>query len=141
MNGRIKAVFGNMVTAEGEGTAIQNAIAYCCRADGAKLLAEVIRIRGRSIDLQVFEETRGLKVGDAVEFRDDMLDVEVGPGLLGQIYDGLQNPLANLAEQIGVHLKPGHYLAPLDEEATWAFTPVAQAGDKIEAGETLGTVP
>jgi len=141
VNGRIKAVFGNMVTAEAEGTAIQNAIAYCCRGDGAKLLAEVIRIRGRSIDLQVFEETRGLKVGDAVEFRDDMLDVEVGPGLLGQIYDGLQNPLADLAEQIGVHLKPGHYLAPLDEEAAWAFTPVAQAGDTLTAGETLGTVP
>jgi len=135
------AVFGNMVTAEAEGTAIQNSVAYCCRGDGARLLSEVIRIRGRSLDLQVFEETRGLKVGDMVDLQEGMLEVELAPGLLGQIYDGLQNPLAELAEQIGVHLLPGHYLAPMDYEAKWLFTPTVAAGDTLEAGETLGTVP
>jgi len=141
VNGRIIAVFGNMVTAEAEGTVIQNSVAYCCRGDGARLLAEVIRIRGRSVDLQVFEETRGLKINDTVDFKEDMLDVELAPGLLGQIYDGLQNPLADLADEIGVHLLPGHYLPPMDYETKWAFTPTAAAGDTLESGETLGTVP
>ena len=130
-----------MVTAEMAGTAVQNSVAYCCRDDGAKLLSEVIRIRGRDVDLQVFEMTRGLKVGNAVEFSDDMLAVDLGPGLLGRIYDGLQNPLPELAEKIGVHLKPGHYLPALDEEAQWAFTPTVAIGDEVSAGLALGTVP
>ena len=107
MNGRIVAVFGNMVVAETDGEVVQNSVGYCCREDGARLLSEVIRVRGRCVDLQVFEETRGLKIGDTVEFQEDMLSVELGPGLLGQIYDGLQNPLPQLAEQEGFFLKPG----------------------------------
>ena len=130
-----------MVTAELEGTAIQNSVAYCCRSDGARLLAEVIRIRGRSVDLQVFEETRGLKVGDQVDFTEGMLEVSLGPGLLGQIYDGLQNPLPRLAEKIGVHLTPGHYLPALSDEEKWAFTPTAAVGDELESGEAVGSVP
>lgn len=141
MNGRIVAVFGNMVTAELEGAAVQNSVAYCQRSDGARLLSEVIRIRGRDVDLQVFEETRGLRVGDPVEFSSGMLRVQLGPGLLGQIYDGLQNPLPALAKEIGTHLKPGHYLSPLDEARTWAFTPSVQAGATVEAGLPLGSVP
>ena len=141
MNGRITAVFGNMVTAELDGSAVQNAVAYCCRADGARLLSEVIRIRGKSVDLQVFEETRGLRIGDAVDFTDEMLQVALGPGLLGQIYDGLQNPLPELARKIGYHLKPGQYLPALDMQKTWDFTPAAKVGAMLEAGEILGTVP
>ncbi len=141
MNGRIVAVFGNMVTAEVDSSAVQNSVAYCCRSDGARLLAEVIRIRGRNVDLQVFEETRGLKIGDTVDFSADMLQLQLGPGLLGQIYDGLQNPLPQLAEKIGTHLSPGHYMPPLDEEKPWAFTPVVAVGDTVESGEDLGTVP
>ena len=141
MNGRITAVFGNMVTAELDGSAVQNAVAYCCRADGARLLSEVIRIRGKSVDLQVFEETRGLRIGDAVDFTDEMLQVALGPGLLGQIYDGLQNPLPELARQIGYHLKPGQYLPALDMQKAWDFTPSAKVGAMLEAGEILGTVP
>ena len=129
-----------MVTAESEGVVVQNSVAYCCRADGAKLLAEVIRIRGRSVDLQVFEETRGLRIGDVVEFGDSMLEVTLGPGLLGQIFDGLQNPLPKLAQKIGVHLSPGHYLDPLDDEIKWPFTPTAAVGDTLESGEAIGTV-
>ena len=96
--GRIAAVFGNMVTAELDHDVMQNAVAYCCRDDGRRLMSEVIRVRGSRADLQVFEETRGLKVGDTVELTTDMLSVVLGPGLLGQVYDGLQNPLYEVAE-------------------------------------------
>ena len=141
MNGRIVAVYGNMVIAETTGEVVQNSIAYCCRSDGARLLSETIRIRGRLADLQVFEETRGLRVGDVVEFQEQMLSVALGPGLLGQIYDGLQNPLPQLAEKVGYFLEPGHYIHGLDTEKTWAFTPTAKVGDTLGAGDTLGTVP
>ena len=130
-----------MVIAETGGRVVQNAIAYCCRGDGARLLSETIRVRGRVADLQVFEETRGLKVGDEVDFREDMLSVVLGPGLLGQIYDGLQNPLPKLAEKVGYFLEPGHYIHGLDTEKKWAFTPTVAAGDIVKAGDTLGTVP
>ncbi|HOD84115.1 MAG: V-type ATP synthase alpha chain [Planctomycetes bacterium ADurb.Bin126] len=141
MTGRIVAVYGNMVIAETSGRVIQNSVAYCCRDDGARLLSEVIRIRGRLADLQVFEETRGLKVGNAVDFEEEMLSVELGPGLLGQIYDGLQNPLPNLAQEAGYFLKPGVYIRALDSDRKWDFTPLAKPGQTVTAGETLGTVP
>ena len=141
MTGRILAVFGNMVVAEADGEVVQNSIGYCCRDDGARLLSEIIRIRGRFADLQVFEETRGLRVGDQVEFRDQMLSLTLGPGLLGRTYDGLQNPLAELAAQAGFFLQPGKYLPGLDTERQWDFTPVAKPGDAVQAGDPLGTVP
>jgi V/A-type H+-transporting ATPase subunit A len=92
-------------------------------------------------DLQVFEETRGLKVGDQVEFRDAMLSVTLGPGLLGQIYDGLQNPLPKLAAQAGFFLKPGLYIPGLPTDRPWTFTPAAKPGAAVQAGDTLGAVP
>ncbi|MBN2377778.1 MAG: V-type ATP synthase subunit A [Sedimentisphaerales bacterium] len=141
MNGRIVAVYGNLVIAETNGRVIQNSVGYCHRDDGAKLLSEVIRIRGRVADLQVFEETRGLKVGDPVEFRQEMLSVSLGPGLLGQIYDGLQNPLPRLAEKIGFFLLPGNYIDGLRTDINWDFTPTVQPGDTLSAGDTVGTVP
>ena len=141
MNGRIAAVYGNLVVAHTDGRVVQNSVGYCVRGDGTKLLSEVIRIRGQLADLQVFEETRGLKQGDVVEFTENMLSVTLGPGLLGQIYDGLQNPLPAVAEQVGFFLKPGLYLNGLPADRGWAFTPVAKAGDTVSAGATLGTVP
>jgi V/A-type H+/Na+-transporting ATPase subunit A len=141
VEGTIIGIFGNMVTVQMEQASIQNSVGFCRRGDGAKLLSEVIRIRGKRLDLQVFEETRGLKIGDEVTFTGEMLEVELGPGLLGQIYDGLQNPLPQLAEQVGFHLKPGLYLPALDQEKKWDFTPVAEEGAVVTAGETLGTVP
>ena len=141
MTGRIVAVYGNMVIAETNGRVVQNSVGYCDRSDGAKLLSEVIRVRGRLADLQVFEETRGLRVGDTVEFRDNMLSVVLGPGLLGQIYDGLQNPLPELAKQAGFFLKPGVYIHGLDTQRKWNFTPSAKQGDTVRAGESLGHVP
>ncbi|MCP4375754.1 MAG: V-type ATP synthase subunit A, partial [bacterium] len=122
-----------MVIAETDGTIVQNSVGYCCRNDGAKLLSEVIRIRGRMADLQVFEATRGLQIGDDVEFHEEMLSVTLGPGLLGNIYDGLQNPLIELAEQCGFFLQPGVYLHGLNTDQKWDYTPVAKVGDTIEA--------
>jgi len=130
-----------MVIAEASGDVVQNSVGYCCRQDGAKLLSEVIRVRGRFADLQVFEETRGLRIGDTVEFKEEMLSVVLGPGLLGQIYDGLQNPLPKLAEQAGFFLKPGMYIHGLPTDVEWQFTPKVQAGATVQAGDTLGTVP
>ncbi len=139
--GRIVAAFGNMVIVELRDRVVQNSVAYCCRQDGARLLSEVIRVRGRFADLQVFEETRGLRVGDTVEFGDEMLAVTLGPGLLGQVYDGLQNPLVKVAEEAGFFLKPGLYIEGLPTDTEWEFTPTVQPGDTVTAGDAVGTVP
>ena len=141
VRGRIAAVFGNMVTAELDHDVMQNAVAYCCRGDGKRLMSEVIRVRGSRADLQVFEETRGLKVGDTVEFTTEMLSVVLGPGLLGQVYDGLQNPLYEVAASEGFFLTPGVYVHALDTGKKWDFTPAAEAGQTVSAGSLLATVP
>ncbi len=141
MKARIVAVNGNLVIAETDGRVVQNSVGYCIHSDGTRLLSEVIRVRGHLADLQVFEETRGLKVGDPVELHEDMLSVVLGPGLLGQIYDGLQNPLPELAKQVGFFLKPGVYIHGLSTTQPWEFTPSVKPGDTIEAGDSLGTVP
>ncbi|MHC4329567.1 MAG: V-type ATP synthase subunit A [Planctomycetota bacterium] len=141
MKGRIKAVFGNMVVAQTEEQVVKNAVGFCVRSDGTKLLCEIIRVRGNSVDLQIFEETRGLRVGDQVEFQEQMLSAVLGPGLLGQIYDGLQNPLPQLAKRVGFFLEPGNYIHALDTEHTWDWTPKVQAGAVVQAADTLGSVP
>ena len=141
MKGRIKAVFGNMVVAQTSDNIVKNAVGYCVRSDGVKLLCEIIRVRGDSVDLQIFEETRGLRVGDEVIFQEEMLSASLGPGLLGQIYDGLQNPLPQLAEKVGFFLEPGNYIHALDTERTWDWTPKVKVGDVVQAADTLGSVP
>jgi len=138
---KIASVFGNMVTVALGESVTQNAVAYCCRDDGRRLLSEVIRVRGDRADLQVFEETRGLKVDDPVEFTGEMLSVVLGPGLLGQIYDGLQNPLKAVAEREGFFLPPGGYIHALASERRWEFTPAAAPGKEVRAGHKLGHVP
>lgn len=140
--GKIVAIYGNMVTAEVTGSVKQNAVAYCCRSrDGIKLKAEIIRLRNQFIDMQVFESTRGLQIGDEVEVTSSLLSVTVGPGLLGQIYDGLQNPLPQLAEECGFFLQSGVYKKPLDAEKKWKFTPNKKVGDIVTMGDNIGTVP
>jgi V/A-type H+-transporting ATPase subunit A len=141
LKGRIVAVYGNLVIAEMNGRVVQNSVGVCIRSDGTRLLSEVVRVRAPLADLQVFEDTRGLTVGDPVEFQEEMLSVVLGPGLLGQIYDGLQNPLPELARQVGYFLKPGVYLPGLKSDTKWAFTPAAKVGDSVMAGDTLGSVP
>ncbi len=106
-----------------------------------ELKCEVIRIRGDYAELQVFEDTSGLKAGDEVHFTGELLSVELGPGLLTQVFDGLQNPLPNLAEECGFFLQRGKYLPALPRDIKWTFSPVAKVGDKLSGGDTLGTVP
>lgn len=143
--GKIVGVNGNMITVAFEGAVAQNEVGYAClkQTSGAeqRLMSEIVRIRGRVADMQVFEDTRDLCVGDRVEFSGDLLAAELGPGLLRQIYDGLQNPLPQLAEQCGFFLQRGTYLKALDRQVKWDFTPTAKPGDRVTAGEKLGTVP
>ena len=138
--GKVAAVNGNMVAVQFQETVMQNEVAYVATG-GERLKSEVIRVKGKRADLQVFEDTVGIKIGDTVEFTGHLLSVELGPGLLGQIFDGLQNPLPELAQKYGFFLKRGAYLKPLDEEKEWEFTPTIKAGVKVRAGDPLGTVP
>ncbi len=135
----IVGVNGNMITVEYSGRIMQNEVAYASVGD-ARIKCEVIRVRGKYADLQVFESTNGLKVGDMVEFTGELLSVELGPGLLTQVYDGLQNPLPLLAEKSGFFLQRGIYLRALDRERLWHFTPMAQTGDKVLPGDRIGFV-
>ena len=101
-------------------------------------MAEVIKVNGDKASVQVFESTRGLRMGAPVEFEGHMLEVTLGPGILSRIYDGLQNDLANLDT---LFLERGVYNDPLDFESTWEFTPIAKAGDTVEAASWIGQVP
>lgn len=139
--GTIHGINGNLMTVEFEGAVIQNEVAYALLDDATRLKAEVIRVRGRRADLQVFEDTTGLQVGGTVEFTGELLSVELAPGLLGQIFDGLQNPLPKLAEQCGFFLKRGTYLPAIPRDRAWAYTPTVMPGAIVRAGDTLGTVP
>ena len=138
--GKVVAVNGNMVSVEFDGNVSLNEVGYVNVA-GTKLKGEVIRIRGNTCQMQIYEMTKGISTDCTVEFTSDLLSVEVGPGLLGQVYDGLQNPLPNLAEVSGYFLERGVYLSPLNEEKKWDFTPTAKPGDKVFAGDAIGTVP
>ena len=105
-----------------------------------RLQAEVLRIRGHEADAQVFEDTRGIAVGDTCELSGQLLSVALGPGLLGQVYDGLQNPLEDLAKRHGYFLPRGFAVDGLNADKTWKFTPTVRAGDPAYAGDVLGTV-
>ena len=137
--GIILGINGNMITVEFSGSVSQNEVGYVILPQ-ERLMSEVIRIRGQIAYMQVFEDTRGIKVGDKVEFTSQMLAVELGPGLLSRIYDGLQNPLEIIASQYGFFLKRGVSLGALDEEKKWHFSPLVKEGDRIGAGEYLGWV-
>lgn len=138
--GKVVAVNGNMISVKFDGIVALNEVGYVQVGD-KKLKSEIIRIRGDVAQLQVFEVTRGIEVGDTLEFTGDLLSVELGPGLLGQVYDGLQNPLPELAQKAGYFLERGMYLDPLSDTTRWDFTPVAKAGDKVSRADTIGTVP
>jgi len=138
--GKVVSINGNLVSVAFDGNVSMNEICFVKTGDTA-LKSEVIRIRGKVAQIQVYEMTDGIKCGDEVEFTGDMLSAELGPGLLGQIYDGLQNPLPVLAEQAGWFLERGIYADGLDNDKKWTFTPTAQIGDVVRAGEYIGTVP
>lgn len=141
VQGRVVAVNGPLVTCSVEQgyEIMQNEVAYVICGD-VPLKAEVIRVRGSHIDIQVFESTVGLKVGDRVNFSGELLSATLGPGMLGMIYDGLQNPLENLVNDQNFFLRRGQYLPALDEKKEWAFTPELREGEVVKHGYYLGKV-
>lgn len=138
--GKVVGINGNMVSVEFAGNVSMNEVAYVL-AEGKKLKGEVIRIRGNVAQMQIYEMTQGIKAGDEVEFSGNLLSVLLGPGLLGQIYDGLQNPLPLIAEKVGFFLERGVYVDPLSKTAKWDWTPLVKEGDKLTRGEIIGSVP
>ncbi len=138
--GKVVGINGNMVSVEFTGAVSMNEVCYVKVGD-TRLKSEIIRIRGNVAQIQVYEMTNSIQCGDEVEFTGDLLSAELGPGLLGQVYDGLQNPLPLLAEKAGWFLERGVYVNALDTDKRWEFTPTAKPGDIVRAGEYVGTVP
>ena len=134
--GIVKGIVSNLVTVEVDGPVSQNEICYIS-VGGVKLMAEVIKVIGKNAFVQVFESTRGMRVGDEAEFEGHMLEVTLGPGMLSRNYDGLQNDLDKME---GVFLRRGEYTFPLDNDKLWDFKPLAKVGDKVTAGGWLGEV-
>ena len=144
--GKIVAVNGNMITVAFDGAVAQNEVGYAILGD-KRLMAEIVRVRGTRCDMQVFDATSELMVDDRVEFTGELLAAELGPGMLAQVYDGLQNPLADLAKEAakiskdaGFFLQRGMYMSGLPRERRWDFHPLAKPGDRVAAGDFLGWV-
>ena len=134
--GTVKGVIANMVTVVVDGPVSQGEICFI-ETGGDRLMAEVIKVVGADVFVQVFESTRGLKVGAPVDFTGHMLEVKLAPGMLSKNFDGLQNDLDKME---GVFLKRGQYTNPLDEDRIWDFEPIVKAGDEIQASDWLGKV-
>ena len=134
--GIVKGIVSNLVTLEVDGPVSQNEICYIS-VGGVKLMSEVIKVIGKNAFVQVFESTRGMRVGDEAVFEHHMLEVTLGPGMLSRNYDGLQNDLDKME---GVFLKRGDYTYALNSDKLWDFKPLATVGDKVEAGSWLGEV-
>ena len=134
--GKVTGVISNMVLLAVDGPVAQNEICFI-KTGGDRLMAEVIKINGAKVYVQVFESTRRLKIGEEAEFTGHMLEVSLAPGMLSKNYDGLQNDLDKME---GVFLKRGDYTNPLDEDKLWHFEPLVQAGDAVGAAAWLGSV-
>ncbi|MBQ7246087.1 MAG: V-type ATP synthase subunit A [Firmicutes bacterium] len=137
--GYVTGVNGNLINVDFDGSVRKNEVGYIL-VDDKRLKGEVIRIRNGEVSMQIYEMTNGIKVGDPVEFTGELMSVDLGPGLLTQVFDGLQNPLPALADQCGFFLDRGVYLDAIPDR-DWDFTPVAKVGDSVKAGTTIGTVP
>ena len=134
--GIVKGIIANLVIVEVNDPVSQNEICFILFGKD-RLMAEVIKVFGKNAYVQVFESTRGLVIGNEVEFTGHMLEVELGPGLLSKNFDGLQNDLDKMK---GIFLKKGQYTSALDANKIWHFKPVAKAGDSAIAGDWLGEV-
>lgn len=139
VTGYVTGVNGNLVSARFSGSVRKNEVGFV-KIGNDRLKGEVIRISGDAVSMQIYEMTNGIQVGDEVELTGDLLSVELGPGLLTQVYDGLQNPLPKLAEQCGFFLERGVYLDPIPDKK-WEFTPCVKPGDAVLAGDAVGSVP
>ncbi|HSW61470.1 MAG TPA: V-type ATP synthase subunit A [bacterium] len=138
--GKIVAAQGNLITVEFDGNVRQNEVVFV-KTGGQSLKGEVIEINGNQAKVQVFEPTKGVRLNDEVVFEQDLLSVELGPGLLKRVFDGLQNPLEDIAAVAGYFLPRGVYLAPLLRDTKWAWHPLVKVGDKVERSHFLGWVP
>ena len=135
--GTIKKVAGPLVIAEG----MRDANLFdVVRVSSQRLIGEIIEIHGDEASIQVYEETSGLGPGEPVESMGVPMSVELGPGLITSIYDGIQRPLDDIMKISGNNLKRGVEVASLKRDKKWEFVPVAKAGDEVEAGDVLGTV-
>ena len=139
VTGYVTGVNGNLVSARFSGSVRKNEVSFV-KIGNDRLKGEVIRISGDAVSMQIYEMTNGIQVGDEVELTGELLSVELGPGLLTQVYDGLQNPLPKLAEQCGFFLERGVYLDPIPDKE-WEFTPCVKPGDAVLAGDAVGSVP
>ncbi len=135
--GKVIKAFGNLLHVEFTGILRQGEVGYVF-LDQLKLKAEVIEIKGNQAKMQVFEDTTGIKWGTEVEFEARLLEAELGPGLLGSIVDGLQNPLEKIADSTGIILQRGVYIDALDRQRKWNFEPLMQIGDSCKRGDALG---
>ena len=135
--GTIKKVAGPLVIAEGMRDANMFDVV---RVSSQRLIGEIIEIHGDEASIHVYEETSGLGPGEPVESMDVPMSVELGPGLITSIYDGIQRPLDDIMKISGNNLKRGVEVASLKRDKKWEFVPVAKAGDEVEAGDVLGTV-
>lgn len=136
---RVIAVKENLVTIRAPGRITKNEVAWVHLGD-RRLMAEVLRVEGQTADLQVYEPTDGVGVGAAVDLSGELLSVELGPGLLGRVFDGLQNPLHVLARQDGFFLQRGSFVPAIDRSTQWSFSPAVNEGQQLEPGEALGEV-
>ena len=139
VTGYVTGVNGNLVSARFSGSVRKNEVGFV-KIGNDRLKGEVIRISGDAVSMQIYEMTNGIQVGDEVELTGELLSVELGPGLLTQVYDGLQNPLPKLAEQCDFFLERGVYLDPIPDKE-WEFTPCVKPGDAVLAGDAVGSVP
>lgn len=134
--GKVAGIVSNLVIVEVDGPVAQNEIGFIV-LEKERLMAEVIKVEGVNAYIQVFESTRGVRIGAKVEFEKHMLEVTLGPGILSRNYDGLQNDLDKME---GVFLTRGEYTDPLNREVKWDFEPIAKKGDSVTAGSWLGGV-
>ena len=134
--GRVNGIISNIVIAKVDGAVAQNEICYVYCGE-TRMMAEVIKVIGDEAYVQVYDSTRGLKIGDKVEFEGHMLEATLAPGLLSRNYDGLQNDLEKMD---GLFINRGSITDPIDFDATWEFKPLAKVGDKVSAGAWLGEV-
>ena len=134
--GRVNGIISNIVIAKVDGAVSQNEICHVYCGD-TRMMAEVIKVIGDEAYVQVYDSTRGLKIGDKVEFEGHMLEATLAPGLLSRNYDGLQNDLEKMD---GLFINRGSITDPIDFDAKWDFKPLAKVGDKVSAGAWLGEV-
>ena len=134
--GRVNGIISNIVIVKADGAVGQNEICYVYCGD-TRMMAEVIKVIGDDAYVQVYDSTRGLKIGDKVEFMGHMLEATLAPGLLSRNYDGLQNDLEKMN---GLFIERGSITEPIDFDKKWEFAPIAKVGDKVTAADWLGRV-